>query len=303
MARRILLILIALIVSGGGLFIAQQWLRGPANKTTAHPDAPPPPPQVLVAKGDLYEGQFIRPDEVAWQAWAPGTVPDTYIVASRARISDLVGSVVRSRIAAGQPVTLGQVVRPGDRGFLAAVLTPGSRAVTVNVTPSSGDAGFAFPGDRVDLLLTMTVQPSGAGGAGVARHVSETILRNVRLVGMDQSFTDGRKDEKADLAVPKTATLEVTPKQAEMVAVATDLGVMSLSLRSLATPGDSVPPTRVSKTWDVEVTQIATAARAAARPPPPPPPPWTVEIVHGSATSQASGPQPSAPAAASPARP
>jgi pilus assembly protein CpaB len=128
----------------------------------------------------------------------------------------------------------------------------------------------------------MTVQPAGPGSNGAARHVSETILRDVRLVGTDQSFTDGRKDEKADLSVPKTATLELTPKQAEMVTVAGDLGVMSLSLRSLATPGDSVPPGRVSKTWDSEVTQIGVVSKA----PPSPPPPWMVDVVHGAAATQ-----------------
>jgi pilus assembly protein CpaB len=289
MARRIILILIALLVSGGAIFLAQQWLRAPATKTPGRIEAAPPPPpvQVLVAKSDLYAGQFIRPDELMWQAWAPGPVPPSYLVESRTRISDVVGSVVRSRIAQGQPLTLGQVVRPGDRGFLAAVLTPGARAITVNLTPSTGVAGFAFPGDRVDLLLTMAVQPGSGGSNGAVRHVSETILRDVRLVGMDQSFTDGRKDEKADLTVAKTATLEVTPKQAEMVSVATDLGVMSLSLRSLATPGESVPPAKVTKTWDSEVTQIAATGGATARQPPP----WTVEVVHGTATTQTQAPE------------
>jgi pilus assembly protein CpaB len=300
MARRLILVLIALMVSAGTIFLAQQWLRGNGSKTAgASPAAAAAPPvQVLVAKADLYAGQFIRPEELTWQSWPAGPTPDSYFVQTKARIGDLVGAVVRSRIAAGQPVTSSQVVRPGDRGFLAVVLTPGTRAVTVNVTPSTGVAGFAFPGDRVDLLLTMTLHPVGPNSGGPDRHVSETILHDVRLVGMDQSFTDGRKDEKADLSVPKTATLDVSPKQAEKVAVAQDLGVMTLALRSLATPGDSGADGKVSKTWDVEVTQIAQmgyrgpggSTPAAA---PPPPPPWTVDVVHGGGVSQTSIASPS----------
>jgi pilus assembly protein CpaB len=299
MARRLILILIALFVSAGAILLAQQWLRGSGSHQAAHSGGEPqtpPPVQVLVAKTNLFAGDFIRADSLVWQTWAPGPVPDAYLVQTKTRMSDLVGAVVRSRIAAGEPVTLTQVVRTGDRGFMAAVLTPGRRAITVNVSPSSGVAGFVFPGDRVDLILTLAVQPVAANGGsngGPSRHVSETLLRDVRIVGMDQSFTDGRKDEKADLSVPHTATLEVTPKQAEIVAVAGDVGVMSFSLRSLATPGDAAPGGKITKTWDTEATQIALAsgpkkeaetpqtARA-----------WTVDVVRGGAASQVAVPDP-----------
>jgi pilus assembly protein CpaB len=299
MARRIILILIALFVSAGAIFLAQQWLRGSGARPSAHiggEQPPPPPAQVLVAKTNLFAGDFIRPDSLVWQTWAPGPVPDSYLVQSKTRMGDLVGAVVRSRVAAGEPVTLAQVVRTGDRGFMAAVLTPGQRAVTVNVSPSSGVSGFVFPGDRVDLILTLAVQPVGANG-GQSRHVSETLLRDVRIVGMDQSFTDGRKDEKADLTVPHTATLEVTPKQAEIIAVAGDVGVMSFSLRSLATPGDAVPNGKVTKTWDTEATQIALVTRpaAAATDKPAAAQGWTVDVVRGAASSPVAIPDPTLP--------
>jgi pilus assembly protein CpaB len=207
----------------------------------------------------------------------------------KVRPTDLVGAVVRSRITAGQPITFDQVVRPGERGFMAAVLTPGNRAVTVNVNASTGIAGFIFPGDRVDLILTMTIQPLD-GGAG--RHVSETILRNVRVVGMDQSFTDGRKDDKADLSVPHTATLDVTPKQAESVSVASDLGVLSLSLRSLGGNDVDPGPASITKTWDTEVTQLAVPRHSPAGAPAQPPSAagpsdaYVVDVVRGAADTR-----------------
>jgi pilus assembly protein CpaB len=299
MARRIILIAIALLVSGGAIFLAQQWLRGAGAHPVAHVghEAPvsAPPTQVLVAKNQLYEGQFIQPESLTWQAWPTGPLPVSYLVQGKVRPTDLVGAVVRSRIAPGQPITFDQVVRPGERGFMAAVLTPGDRAVTVNVNASTGQAGFIFPGDRVDLILTMTVTPAGGGGAG--RHVSETILHDVRVVGIDQSFTDGRKDDKAELAVARTATLDVTPKQAESITVAADLGVLSLSLRSVggndASPGEN----RVTKTWDTEVTQIALAKPGPAASPTPQSPTapgargFMVEVVRGSADTQVAVPQ------------
>jgi pilus assembly protein CpaB len=302
MARRIILIIIALLVSGGAIFLAQQWLRASGSAARPGPlklasNSPPPPAmQVLVAKSDLYAGQFIRPDSLVWQSWPSGPVPDAYLVQGKANPQDLVGAVVRSRVTQGQPITLSGVVRPGDRGFMAAVLTPGERAVTVNVTPATGIAGFVFPGDHVDVILTMSLQPTsandgpnGAGqSTGVTRHVSETILRDVRVVGMDQAFTDGRKDDKADLSVAKTATLELSAKQAEIIAVAGDMGVMSLALRSLARPEGEPVVSSVTKTWDTEATQIALAVRSGAKPEKPKP--YSVNIVHGSAAVEATLP-------------
>ena len=297
MPRRIILIAIALLVSGGAIFLAQQWLRGsgarPVAQVARSAPVSVPPPEVLVAKSQLFEGQFIGPEVLTWQAWPTGPLPASYLVQGKVRPTDLVGAVVRARVTAGQPITFDQVVRPGERGFMAAVLTPGNRAVTVNVNASTGSAGFIFPGDHVDLILTMTVQSSG----GVNRHVSETILRNVRVVGMDQSFTDGRKDDKAELAVPRTATLDVTPKQAESVSVASELGVMSLSLRSLG--GNDVDPgaASVTRTWDTEVTQIAAprSAPAASSAQPstaaPVPRAYFVDVVRGSADTRVALPE------------
>ena len=129
---------------------------------------------------------------------------------------------MRRPIAAGEPVTTGRIIKPGSRGFLAAVLRPGYRAVSLRVNATSSISGLVFPGDRVDIILTHNVS---------AGRVSETILTNVRILAIDQLTNDQTQAPK----IGKHATFEVTPKQAEMVTVLSDMGRLSLSLRSLAT--------------------------------------------------------------------
>jgi len=123
------------------------------------------------------------------------------------------------------------LVGPNDRGFLAAALGPGMRAVTVPVSASSGVAGFVFPGDRVDIVLTQDVK---GGGEGPALKVSETIVRNMRVLATDQR-TDSKDEEgKIEVKTFSNITLEATPRIAEKIAVAQSMGQLSLSLRSIA---------------------------------------------------------------------
>ena len=159
------------------------------------------------------------------------------------------------------------MVRPGERGFLAAVLTPGMRAVTVPVTATSGIAGFVFPGDRVDLILAHDFQ-TGTGENRVINRASETLLTDVRVLAVDQKTAS--KDGAAALA--KTATLEVEPRQAEMIAVSVKLGDLSLSLRSLrredvaagGAADDQDRPAQRGKTYtrDSDVSRLIRAAAA-----------------------------------------
>jgi pilus assembly protein CpaB len=138
---------------------------------------------------------------------------------------------VRNAITAGQPITQGALVKPGDRGFLAAALGPGMRAVTVSVSAASGVAGFVFPGDRVDMVLTQDVP---GGGDGPPLKASETIVRNLRVLAADQRSTPEDADGNRQVVTASTVTLEATPKIAEKIAVASTMGQLSLSLRSIA---------------------------------------------------------------------
>ena len=255
MMRRLVSLSLAVIISGLTVFFVQQWLhRELANRPMGGvADAAPVRPlvHVLVAKSDIPLGTLLTADLLRWQEWPRDSVDAAYVLQDNAKLDDFVGAVVRSHLASGEPITAERVVHSGDRGFMSAVLDPGTRAVTVNVTASTGMAGFVLPGDRIDLLLTMVVQ-SGNKDAP-ARHMSETVLTDLKVLAMDQHVSDDKKD----VTPPKTATLEVTPKQAELVAVASELGLLSLSLRSLADDGDSAAPGNAVPTWDNEATHLS----------------------------------------------
>jgi pilus assembly protein CpaB len=128
-------------------------------------------------------------------------------------------------------MTRGALVGPNDRGFLAAALGPGMRAITVPVNSSTGVAGFVFPGDRVDIVLTQEV---AGGGDGPPLKVSETVVRNVRVLATDQRTDSKGEDGKTLVKTFSNVTLEATPRIAEKVAVAQSIGQLSLSLRSIA---------------------------------------------------------------------
>jgi pilus assembly protein CpaB len=254
--RRLIFIVIALVAAGATIFVGRAWLaveRGAHVEVQATPEPPKPSKMVLVAASDLHAGQFVRPEHLRWQAWPDEGISKNYVVSGDHQLEDYVGAVVRTGIGEGEPVTDVRVVRPGDRGFLAAVLTPGNRAVTVPVTPSSGIAGFVFPGDRVDLIATLKlVNPDTKEKS--ENHASETVLTNLRVLALDQRADDQSKE----IAVAKTATLEVTPKQAEVIAVVSEVGKLSLSLRSLAHDENHLedPQPRLTYTFDSEATQL-----------------------------------------------
>jgi pilus assembly protein CpaB len=189
-------------------------------------------PQVLVATRALPVGTILDATALKFQPWPKELVDNAYYLQKDTNLQSLVGTVVRNAITAGQPVTQGSLVKPGDRGFLAAALGPGMRAVTVPVSAASAVAGFVFPGDHVDLVLTQSVP---GGGDGPPLKVSETIIRNLRVLATDQR-TDNKvgDDGKTVVKTFSNVTVEATPKIAEEIAVAQTIGELSLSLRSLA---------------------------------------------------------------------
>ena len=255
--RRILILLLAVAVSGATAMYARSWVEGQQANITAV--AAPPPPQekfveVLVADLALTAGSFVKPQHLRWQRWPTDNVPASYLIKGKRTEEELVGAVVRRSVTIGAPVTDGNVVKPGERGFLAAVLNPGMRAVSVPINPISANSGLIYPGDRVDLILTQSI----TGNQENMRRVSETVLRDMRVIAMGSVMRDNPEEGKSHDGA-RTATLEVTPAQAEQVTLLTELGKLSLSLRSLAQTGDetAVPETaQESYTWDSDVSQV-----------------------------------------------
>ncbi|EDL48722.1 Flp pilus assembly protein CpaB [Erythrobacter sp. SD-21] len=228
--KKLVLLVGALIVAIGTALVARSMFAGAsAPQAQAAAVVESQGPKVLVAQRALPTGTIITADAIGYQLWPEELVQDAYFLDGEADVSKLIGTVVRHPVTAGEPVTQGSLVSPGDRGFLAAALTPGMRAITVPVDAKSGVAGFVFPGDRVDMVLTQAVS-----GEGQALKASETILRNLRVLATDQSTTQTTVDGKTQVRAFRTVTLEVTPTIAEKVAVAQTLGTLSLALRPLA---------------------------------------------------------------------
>ncbi len=232
--KKIVLLVGALLIAGVTAIMAKNMFTGAsAPEAQATPQQAPQGPEVLVATRTLPVGTIIDAEAFRYQPWPQGLVQDAYFTRGEANADpqSLIGTVVRSEITAGQPLTQGAIVRPGERGFLAAALGPGMRAVTVGVSATSGVAGFVFPGDRVDLVLTQEVE---GGGDGPPLRASETIVRNIRVLAVDQRLNARDENGNQVAQTVSTITFEATPKIAEKIAVAQTIGQLSLSLRSLA---------------------------------------------------------------------
>jgi len=229
--RKLMLMAGALVFAAICAITARSMFGGSAGQPAQAMVAPEPTgPQILVATKTLTPGTIIGPDAVRYQTWPKDLVDGAYYIKGQQGAA-VQGTVVRYAITAGQPITQGALIKPGDRGFLAAALTPGMRAVSISVTAQGSVAGFVFPGDRIDLLLTQTV----AGGEGQPLKATETIIRNLRVLATDQK-TDKTSDAegKTQVTTFSNVTLEATPKIAEKIAVAQAVGTLSLSLRSIA---------------------------------------------------------------------
>src|SRR5712675_1497287 len=229
--RTLLLLFLAVGLAGGTAMLARAWLAAQraAEIAEASPMAlPAPAKSVLVARTEIRRGQIIKPEDLSWQVWPEGGLDKSYVVLGTRTPESFAGWVARNPLSAGEPITEAKIIAPGNRGFLAAVLRPGMRAMSVPVTITSGISGFIFPGDQVDLMITHGI-PTGTGSGGYEHKAAETVLRDVRVIAIDQ-----RLESKAgEAVVAHTATLEVTPKQTEIIALAGEIGKLSLSLRSL----------------------------------------------------------------------
>ncbi len=207
-----------------------------------------PEAEVVVAAKTLPAGKVLEAKDLQWQSWPAGSLDDNYIVqkedeessAKDPKFDQFIDEphIVRRGIDMGEPVTLTKVYKRGEAGFLSGMLAPGMRAVSIQINPVSAVAGFILPGDHVDVILTQQLR--GQEGEGAARRSSEAILEAVRVLAIDQSVGDVDSEEAATATVGSTATVEVTPREVQVLAVAKTMGTLSLALRSLERgPADS----------------------------------------------------------------
>jgi pilus assembly protein CpaB len=228
------IVVLAIAVSAGG---AAAYLAGGAD-----PQQPPPQvvqaptPQlktvdVLVAKSNLALGQLVGPSEVQWQSWPADGANSNFIRRDLQPNWEamLAGSIARSPFIAGEPIREAKLVKPNGSGFMAAILPTGMRAVSTEISPETGAGGFILPNDRVDVILSRRDRNRDAESSKEIV-TSVTILSNIRVLAIDQL---PKEREGQNVAVGKTATLELAPEQAELLARARQSGTLSLALRSM----------------------------------------------------------------------
>jgi pilus assembly protein CpaB len=185
-----------------------------------------------VASAYLERGATVEAGSLKWQPWPESAVNANFITKALdpEALNQMMNATVRVPMQAGEPVTVTKLITLDNTGFMAAVLEPGMRAVSAKISPETGAGGFILPNDRVDVIQTEERRTeSGNRGA-----ISRTILKNVRVLAIDQTF---RETDGEQVVIGKTATLELTPRQAEMLALSSVAGEVSLSLRSLSDSG------------------------------------------------------------------
>jgi pilus assembly protein CpaB len=294
--KHIFLVLLLLSVGVAAVLIVRAMPKNSVAAASAAPAAPVVHAEILVATRPLPPGLLLRAQDVTWrerpgeaqageikrpsneppkEAAEPTTKAKSGVLSAikpaepsgpkltpdEAALAPVYGAAVRVAIAEGQPITAGNIVKPGDRDFLPTVLTQGTRAATISVAAGAGGSGMMFAGDYVDVMLTQTFKNDAA--PLTRRSVSETVVENLRVLAIDKNAKPqpGMANNN-----PITVTLEVAPQQAEKINVAQELGKLSLTLRSRDEPASTKPV-------------AATASPAPPSPPPPPPAPtWAGDV-------------------------
>lgn len=235
---RILVLVIALGAGGAAAYLALNLINQeptPAPTTAANVEPIPVQPaieteDVLVATRDMQLGTTLDADSVAWRTWPKSGIASTYILRSQYpdAVDDITGTLARSTFFAGEPITLAKLART-DGGLLSAMLPAGMRAIAINIGADTSAGGFILPNDRVDVIMARRVQDFADGNE---RYITQTILSNIRVLAIDQQTAD---QNGTTVVIGRTATLELTPVQAEILTVAQQIADrLTLSLRSLA---------------------------------------------------------------------
>ncbi|HVV79524.1 MAG TPA: Flp pilus assembly protein CpaB [Pseudolabrys sp.] len=227
-AARLVVLVIALGAGGVAALLAGR-SKAPDVKPVAA--VKPDTVEVLVAKSDIGLGQPVTPGEMQWQPWPASAATGNFIRKSDRpdALQKLSGEIARAPFVAGEPIREAKLVDAHGSGYMAAILPPGMRAVSTQISPETGAGGFILPNDHVDVILTRRDnEATKASGSDV--QTSEMILKNIRVLAIDQ--TVGEKDGQK-VITGKTATLELSPRQSETLTLAQKLGSISLALRSI----------------------------------------------------------------------
>jgi pilus assembly protein CpaB len=259
--RAVILLATGLIAAGGtGLYLYRVMeAEAPAAAAVVEP---PRLAEVYVAKVDLPRGAILKPEQLGRMPLEDAAITAEMAPAGPEGDAVLLGAVALQPLAKGVPIARSSVVQPGDRGFLAAVLPRGKRAISIPISEVAGLSGLVLPGDRVDIILTYSLSGDTID-AGRDVRASETVLENIRVLALDRRLGQAAPEDSPTGEAPpiaRTATLQVTPHEAEIITLATSLGDLSMVLNSVHDGGDDAvmddadAPRRM--TLDSEVTSL-----------------------------------------------
>jgi len=227
------IVILGVAVAAGGL--AALLMAGGSEP----PPAPAPEPvakldtvDVLIAKNDINIGQAVNAGDLTWQQWPSASASSGFIKRNEraGAVEELTGAIARMPISNGEPVRENRLIKAKGSGYMAAILPSGMRAFSTEISAETGAGGFILPNDHVDVILSRRDREAERA-TGVESHISETILTDVRVLAIDQTVED-KNGQK--VVVGKTATLELTQRQSETLALSRQLGILTLALRSLA---------------------------------------------------------------------
>lgn len=228
--RQLIVLGVALIAAVGALFTVRTIGRRPVEKAAT--TMAEVGPRVLVAAHDVAAGMVLQPSDLEWRVWAQTAVSPSFIEEKEdaKAVETYTGAVARQSLVAGEPIIADRVVQPGEQGFMAAIVKPGLRAVAIAISAENAVAGFIMPNDRVDVILTRKVQVNGGSGEEAR---SDIILQDIRVLAIEETYRRPTGDAADDPITGDTATLELTPRDAETLALADELGDISLVLRGV----------------------------------------------------------------------
>jgi pilus assembly protein CpaB len=228
-AARLVVLTVAIAAGGVAAMLAGRSEKPP--ETPVAVVAKPETVDILVAKDNIGMGQTLGAGEMAWQPWPKEAATGNFIRKSDrpTALEDLAGQIARYPFVTGEPIREAKLVNAKGSGFMAAILPPGMRAVSTQISPETSAGGFILPNDRVDVILTRR-DLEAEKATGVEAYRSEVVLGNIRVLAIDQNVEEkgGQK-----VVMGKTATLELNPAQTETLALSQKRGSLSLALRSI----------------------------------------------------------------------
>nr|WP_245211602.1 Flp pilus assembly protein CpaB [Neoroseomonas oryzicola] len=260
-----MLVLVVVVGLGGLGLLAVVALAPPPAPPAAVAAAPPARASILVAARSVQAGTLLKPEDLSARDMPVEDIPAGALRDTPDARIDITGAMVRRTLSAAEPLRLDGLLRPGENGFLAAVLAPGMRAVTVGVDAVTGTAGLIWPGDRVDVILTQAFDENDIAPA--RRVAGEAVLTAARVIAVDRHLVQGMQPGAIGDTLReanRTVTIEVTPEQATRVAVATRLGRLSLALRAAGSPAEERLDQRPVWGGDVSGAFTPVGAPAAA---------------------------------------